>query len=250
MSARERLLAAEKLVVGYHDHGILPGIDFDLAPGDCWALIGRNGGGKSSLMRTLLGLQPAVYGRVARRAALRIAYVPQRSHFDLSVPARVFDFVGGGLDTGWRFLRPWTTRAERARVGRALELTDAVALAREPFSALSEGQKQRVLIARALVSDPELLVLDEPTSAMDPMNEAAVFALLSQLCLREPAAMSVLLASHQMSFLPDYASHALLVDKDLGIAMAGAQAEVFCSSAFERIYGRSPGRLQEAVRAD
>lgn len=237
MSGSGPLIALDKVVVGYHDHGILPPLDVSLGEGQCWALVGRNGGGKSTLMRSLLGLQPLVYGSIARRAGLRVAYVPQRSHFDLSVPARVHDFVAGGLDTGWRFLRPWTTPAERQRVARALELTDAATLAREPFTALSEGQKQRVLIARALVSEPEFLVLDEPTSAMDPMNERALFELLSGLCDGSGRRLTVLLASHQMSFLPEYASHALLVDKDLGVATAGEQAEVFHSEAFTQIYG-------------
>lgn len=237
MTSSRPLLALDKVVVGYHDHGILPPIDVEIGAGQCWALVGRNGGGKSTLMRSLLDLQPLVYGAITRRAGLRIAYIPQRSHFDLSVPARVVDFVAGGLDTGWRFLRPWTTAAERKRVAHALEATDAATLAREPFTALSEGQKQRVLIARALVSDPEFLVLDEPTSAMDPMNERALFELLAGLCDSSGRRLSVLLASHQMSFLPDYASHALLVDKDLGIAVAGPEAAVFESEAFGRVYG-------------
>jgi ABC-type Mn2+/Zn2+ transport system ATPase subunit len=231
------LLTLRKVVVGYHDHGILPPIDLEIGPSACWALVGRNGGGKSTLMRSLLGLQPLVYGAIARREGLRVAYVPQRSHFDLSVPARVVDFVAGGLDTGWRFLRPWTNAAERRRVDAALELTDVATLAREPFTALSEGQKQRVLIARALVSEPELLVLDEPTSAMDPMNERALFELLATLCRSGERSLSVLLASHQMSFLPEYASHALLVDKDLGLAVHGPEITVFESEAFAVVYG-------------
>ncbi len=233
----ETLLHLRKGVVGYHDHGLLPPLDLAIGRGECWALVGRNGGGKSTLMRTLLGLQPLVYGTIEQATDARLAYVPQRSHFDLAVPARVVDFVGGGLDTGWRFLRPWLSGEERVRVGRALELTDTATLAREPFTALSEGQKQRVLIARALVCEPDLLVLDEPTSAMDPMNERAVFELLAGLCERSGRPMTVLLASHQMSFLPDYASHAVLVDKDLGVALAGAEDIVFHSEAFRRIYG-------------
>ncbi len=240
MSTEPRtLLALERAVVGYGGHGLLPPVDLALAVGDCWALIGRNGAGKSTLMRSMLGLQPLLFGTLRRAPQLRVSFVPQRAHFDLSVPSRVRDFVAGGLDVGWRFLRPWLDASERSRVEAVLEATDTATLAAEPFAALSEGQKQRALIARAVVSAPQLLVLDEPTSAMDPLNERAVFALLQRLC-RPPGrdnAMAVLLASHQMGFLPEYADHCLLVDKDLGVLQAGSTREVYASAAFGRIYG-------------
>jgi len=237
---RQPILSVDRAVVGYGGHGLLPPLDLRICPGECWALVGRNGAGKSTLMRSVLDLQPLLFGQIQRRPGLRIAFVPQRAHFDLSVPSRVRDFVAGGLDTGWRFLRPWLGRADRAHVESVLEVTDTATLACEPFAALSEGQRQRALIARALASRPQLLVLDEPTSAMDPINERAVFALLRRLCqagAAEDEPLAVLLASHQMSFLPDFASHCVIVDKDLGIAEVGPAQRLFRGATFARIYG-------------
>ncbi|MCB9730905.1 MAG: metal ABC transporter ATP-binding protein [Deltaproteobacteria bacterium] len=229
------LLTLRQVRVGYSGQAILPPLGLAVRPGDVWALVGRNGAGKTTLMRTMLGLLPPVEGSIHTAPGLRRAYVPQRGDYDLTVPARVIDFARGGTDVGWSFLRPWHGKAERARVADAMERTDTVALSHRAFATLSEGQKQRVLIARALCSVPALLVLDEPTSAMDPANEAAVFALLDRL--RQDLRVAVVIASHQLSFVPRYASHIALVDRDDGVALAGPAPDVMSSPTFRHRYG-------------
>jgi zinc transport system ATP-binding protein len=120
-------------------------------------------------------------------------------------------------------------------VEAALDRTDTRGLARRPFAKLSEGQKQRVLIARALVSSPDLLVLDEPTSAMDSHNEVVVFELLDRL--RRELGVAVVIASHQLAFVPRYASHVVWVDRDDGLAVAAPAPEVLELPAFRARYG-------------
>jgi zinc transport system ATP-binding protein len=229
------LLSLRDVRIGYGAQAILPPLELEVRPGEVWALVGRNGSGKSTLMRTILGLLPPVEGSVATRAGLRRAYVPQRGDYDLSVPARVIDFIRGGLDTGLGFIRPWRTAAERARVEAALDRTDTRRLRRQPFATLSEGQKQRVLIARALVSAPDLLVLDEPTSAMDSHNEAAVFALID--ALRRDLDVAIIIASHHLAFVPRYASHAVWVDREDPRATAAPTPEILRLPEFRARYG-------------
>lgn len=242
------LVTLDALRPGYDGRALLPPVSLRLVAGELWALVGRNGGGKTTLMQTLLGLQAPVSGAVAHKDGLRMAYVPQRLRYDLSVPTRVTDFVADGLETGWRFLNPFRSAQQRASVAEALRDTDLEAIALAPLSALSEGQKQRVVIARALVTQPHLMVLDEPTSAMDPVNERQILGLIAGLS--QQRAIAVMIASHHMRALPDFAQHALLVDKDLGIARAGGLREVFQSAEFRRIYGDPPlGAQSEAQRA-
>jgi zinc transport system ATP-binding protein len=233
-------LEATGLVVGYGGRGILPPIDLAIRPREAWALVGRNGSGKSTLLRTLLGLQPRVSGALERRAGAKVSYVPQRGDYDTSVPSRVVDIVRSGLDRGWSFALPVTPRSAREAVRSALTETRTLELAQRRFAELSEGQKQRVLIARAVVSEPDLVVLDEPTSAMDPMAEEGVFELLGSL--RERRGLALLVATHQMALMPRFASHVVLVDADDGLVLAGEVATVMAADAFTLRYGAALGR--------
>ena len=228
------LLAARGLEVGYRGRAILPPVDLAIRPGELWALVGRNGGGKTTLLRTLLGLLPRIRGALERGPAFRAGYVPQRSELDLSVPMRVLDLVRDGLDTGWSFLDPLARRRGAAAAEAALADTATTALARHAYAELSEGQKQRALLARALASSPSLLVLDEPTSAMDLAAERAVFDLLDALRARRD--LGVLVVGHHLPVLLGRATHVALVDKDDGLAEAGPLDEVARTAAFQARY--------------
>jgi zinc transport system ATP-binding protein len=228
------LLTAQSLKAGYEGKALLPAVDLSIEPGDFWCLFGRNGSGKTTLLRTLLRLLPPVGGRLTHDPALRIGYVPQRHDVDLSVPSRVIDLVRTGLDEHWSFLRPFATVEQKQALATAMKRARVAELAREPYRELSEGQKQRVLLARALVTDPSLLVLDEPTSAMDHENENAVFDLLVAAVER---GTSVLIITHDVERAANMASHAILVDKDREHAAAGPIQRVLKSKAFIHQYG-------------
>jgi zinc transport system ATP-binding protein len=228
---------AESLRVGYDGRAILPPLDFTVGAGEVWALIGRNGSGKSTLLRTLLRQIPCIDGHLEWAPDVRISHVPQRGEYGLDIPARVVDIVEMGLDRSWSFLRPMHAARLRGRAHAAMELTDCVRLGSSPFAELSEGQKQRVLLARALASDPDVILLDEPTSAMDPMNETAAFELLARV--RQERGVSLVVASHQMSHLPRIASHAVFVDLEDQVVLTGRVADVVGHRSFLRRYGRS-----------
>lgn len=229
------LLEARELAVGYGRKALLPPLEIAVREGEVWALVGRNGAGKTTLLRTLLGLLPPVHGTVTKAPGATVGYVPQRNEMDLSVPTRVIDLVRTGRDAGFSFLNPFYGVQQWAAVDRAMEDAGVSGLARQPFATLSEGQKQRVLLARALVSAPKLLVLDEPTSAMDVESERAVFSLLA--ALKESRSLAVLLISHDIERVLAFATHLVHVDKDLGVARAGDVASVSRSQPFLRQYG-------------
>lgn len=229
------LLAAEALQIGYNGRAALPPIDFRVEAGQMWALIGRNGSGKTTLLRTLLGLLPRVGGRLDRGGAARIGYVPQRLEMDLSVPMRSIDLVRGGQDTGYSFLNPLAPFRSRAAVQRALEDTGALDFAHRQFATLSEGQKQRVLLARAISMDPALLVLDEPTSAMDAAAETTAFDLISALMKRRN--LGVIVVAHHLAVLARRATHLVYLDADCKLVLSGPSEIVAHDPTFVAHYG-------------
>lgn len=229
------LLETDELLIGWRGQALLPPLSFRFERGQTWALVGPNGGGKSTLMRTLLGLMPAVGGAIRVEPGIRLGYVPQRGAVDPALPARVLDVVWGGVERGWSFASPLHRWRSRGLVGEALASAELEGLAEQSFHELSEGQKQRVLLARALASGAQALILDEPTSAMDPEREGAAFQLLEDL--RAELDLGLLVASHRMGFLPRFASHVLFVDKDRGEALAAPVQEAQRSGPLARWLG-------------
>ena len=177
---------------------VLDRINLVVDPGEYLALLGPNGGGKSTLLKIVLGLyQPSdgkvrVLGRSPRQARPRVGYVPQQSHFDTDFPIRVSEVVRmGRLDS---FRIGGFNRADRVAVDEALERVELRDHSEMPVGALSGGELQRVLIARALARRPQLLLLDEPTSNLDERIGHSVWDLFHSLSKE----MTVILVSHDM----------------------------------------------------
>jgi ABC-type Mn2+/Zn2+ transport system ATPase subunit len=197
-------------------------------PGEFWAVIGVNGSGKTTLLRTVLGLTPKVGGDYRWSDEAVLSYVPQRSDLDAGVPNRVMDFVAAGRDRGWSFLKwrsdggPW--------LRAALEDARCSELAHQQVSNLSEGQKGRVRLARALVSNPNVLVLDEPTSAVDSVTEPQIFETLEEL--RRARGVTLVVVSHRPAVFAGRATHAIFVDRDLGVAVSGEFRDIVTAPSF------------------
>lgn len=202
---------------------VLKRVNLDIEKGDFSAIIGPNGGGKTTLARLILGLlEPrsgsiTVFGRSASSARRRLGYVPQFPHLDYDFPVTVMDVVlmgrlGGGLSFG-----PYR-RVDHERAERALSEVSARDLTGRPFRDLSIGQRQRTLIARALAADPDLLLLDEPASNLDPSVQDDFYDLLHQLNER----MTVVVVSHDVSFVSKYVNRVICVNKEVVLHSASA----------------------------
>jgi zinc transport system ATP-binding protein len=162
---------------------ILGGINLTIRPGERVGLLGANGSGKSTLVKALLGLVPTAGGQVAlfgqspgRQVPWsKLAYVPQASEAGAGVPTSALEVVKAGLLTGWR---AWPPRGGQARAIQALVAVGLEERAKEAMSRLSGGQRHRVLLARALVRDPELLIMDEPLAGVDAASADQLVAAL------------------------------------------------------------------------
>ena len=188
--------------VAYDGRRVLHGIDVQVRAGEVIAVLGANGAGKSTMVRALLGLVPLSAGSVELfgtptvrfRDWGRVGFVPQRVTAASGVPATVGEVVAAGrLSRQRRFAR--TRPADREAVRQALEIVGLAHRARDSVAQLSGGQQQRVLIARALAGEPELLVLDEPTSGVDAENQHALAGALHELVVGR---VTVLIVAHEL----------------------------------------------------
>lgn len=178
------LIAAEGMTVRRGGAAVLDRVSLQVAPGEIVTLIGPNGAGKTTLLRALLGIERLAEGRVVRRPGLAVGYVPQRLAIDRSLPMTARRFLSLPL------------RVPDATARAALARTGVADCADRPLAGLSGGQLQRVLLARALIGSPALMVLDEPTQGLDPPGEAAFYRLIEEV--RAETGAGVLLVSHDL----------------------------------------------------
>ncbi len=227
------LIRCVDLRVGYRE-AILPAIDAVVRAGELWVVIGRNGSGKTTWFKTMLGLNPPIGGRVERPApGLRFSYVPQRSVYDDLFPLLARDVVAMGTERGGSFVMP--RFGEPPQVRRALSDVGAWDLADRPFRQLSEGQKQRVLLARLAASEPDLALLDEPTAAMDVVAEREAFEYLDHL--RRDRGLAVIVVSHFLGVAREFADRAIFLERDTQSVVVGTPDEVLGSRAFRHSFG-------------
>lgn len=232
----ERLLSCEQLVIGYGGKGLLPPMQVEVARGSFLAVVGRNGSGKSTFFKTLLGLLPPVSGRITKgNPKVKTAYVPQTSSIDPILPVRPKEMVLWGRLSGWNFLRPFTTREDHAVASAALDSAGARPIANRPYRELSEGQKQRTLLARLIATEADMVLLDEPTAAMDAVAERETMQRLAQLTRERRIA--VVVVSHDLHVSAEYADSLLFFDKEGGTVVGGDARTVFCHPAFRHQYG-------------
>jgi len=233
MSAND-VVIFDKVFFSYNGTDVLENASFSIRRGDFVAIVGPNGGGKTTLLRLALGfLKPRkgsirVLGRSPFDARPRVGYVPQHFAYDERFPVTVMDVVlMGRLGGGWRG-GPYRGRDRRA-AEKALEEAGLLDLKRRPFADLSGGQRQRVLLARALATEPELLLLDEPLAYVDPNAVGNLYRLFEQLSRR----LTVVLVSHDVGFVSTLVRGILCDNRTVTIHPASHVS----NELFSKLYG-------------
>ena len=192
-------LICQDLSLGYAGRVVCEGIDFSLSQGDYLCITGENGTGKSTLIKTLLGLQPPLRGRVRLTGGLKrreIGYLPQQGPLRCAFPASVEEVTLSGCLNRCG-LRPFYTHAERMLAHAWLERLGLSGLHGRCYRELSGGQRQRVLLARALCASRSLLMLDEPVSGLDPEASAEMYAALRRLNREDR--LTIVMVSHDVA---------------------------------------------------
>lgn len=237
----DRLIASARgLRVRRGTRVVLEGVDLDVHAGDRLAILGPNGAGKSTLLKVMAGLLPFAgtvelggrdAGRLSRPERARlVAYVPQHSALEAPIP--VIDVVTQGrFAFGGALASP--TERDRSAVAEAMRLVDVTELADRPFSRLSYGERRRVLLARALATEAPLVLLDEPTAALDVGHALALFDVLSALAADGRALVVVL---HSLQEALTFANRAVLLAGGRPVA-AGATADVLSAEHVRAVYG-------------
>lgn len=220
-TAAEPLAAVENLGVRFGGRWIVRHVDLAVRPGEIVTVIGPNGGGKTTTAKALLGLIKPAEGSAVRRDRLRIGYVPQKLAIDWTLPITVGR------------LMQLTGRHPRAAIDAALHEVGVAHLLSTPIQALSGGEFQRTMLARAIVRRPELLVLDEPVQGVDFAGELALYELIGTI--RDRLGCGVLLISHDLHIV--MAQTDTVVCLEGGVSCRGAPHAVTESPQYQRLFG-------------
>lgn len=206
-------IICENVSLGYDGRPIVSGLNFTVNSGDYLCIVGENGSGKSTMMKTILNLTPPLSGSIHMEelSPTQIGYLPQQTQVQRDFPASVMEIVLSGFQ-GQRGLRPFYTRAEKQTAAENLEKLGLKDFSRRCYRELSGGQQQRVLLARALCATRKCLLLDEPISGLDPRAAAQMYEIIGQL---HREGITVIMISHDLNAALDDATHVLHIGKEL-----------------------------------
>lgn len=228
------LLELENIEIGYGKKSFLRIGDMSIDRNQFWGILGPNGSGKSTLLKTILSLLPPAQGSIKTDNGAVFGYVPQSESFDPIYPISVYELVAMG-------------RYSRVQAGSKLSVKDNEVIAESfekvgishlkdrTFRSLSGGEKQRSLLARAIAGEPDILVLDEPTAAVDIKGEAQIMSLVKSI--KERSGLSVLMVSHFLNTISAFSDHIILIDKDNDFFQAGKKEEILSSQNLSTFFG-------------
>lgn len=214
-------VALKNIFVRFSNRYILSDISFSLIPNRIVTLIGPNGAGKSTLIRVILGLIQPDLGSVIRFPGISIGYLPQKIHFNNLLPITVERFM------------QLSKRKKNVNILKVLQRVNAVSLQHLPLQKLSGGEIQRVLLAKALLNSPNLLILDEPLQGVDIIGQFDLYELINQI--RSEIQCSIFIVSHDLNFVMAKTDHVICLNTH--ICCSGTPKKVFKSSEFISIFG-------------
>lgn len=221
MNQQESIVQLQRVSYRYEKENVLEDINLSIHKGDFLGIVGPNGSGKSTLLKQILGLLKPQNGTIQLFSQditrfkdwQKIGYVSQKANsFNTGFPATIFEVVASGLTKKLGLFRK-LTKADRLNVVKAIQLVGMEAYLHQNIGELSGGQQQRIFIARALVSEPELLILDEPTVGVDAKNVASFYELLEDL--NKKHGITLLLVTHDIGTISDKVTHVACLNKHL-----------------------------------
>ncbi|MEM9756152.1 MAG: metal ABC transporter ATP-binding protein [Pseudomonadota bacterium] len=228
------LINVENLSVRYGATTALSGVDLRIEPGEIVTIVGPNGSGKTSLFRAIIGATELAAGRITKRDGLRIGYVPQRLHIDPTLPITVE-----------RFLR-LTSKVSHETCKDALSASGAPDLLGRQMSQLSGGQFQRVLLARALINAPEILLLDEATQGLDQPGSAAFYRQIE--AVRADTGCAVLMISHELHVVMSASDRVVCLNGH--VCCQGTPETVASAPEYRALFGNGTGGALALYRHD
>jgi len=237
-AASPDVIVAKNLTAGYRHKIVWRDATFSIPKGEFVGVLGPNGAGKTTLFRLLLGAMKPLDGSIAlntdepRQGHAHVGYVPQRRPVDDATNIEALEFVRLGLN-GHRWGLDRGAAKERKTAMKALKAVDAEALARQPLSALSGGELQRIFLAQALVGDPEVLLLDEPLSNLDIRREASLVQLIHKVV--KERGVTVLLIAHDLNPLLPVLDRVMYITN--GQVATGKPETVITSASLSALYG-------------
>ncbi|MBC7326856.1 metal ABC transporter ATP-binding protein [bacterium] len=218
--------------LGYRGEVILPSVNLVIEEGDFIGIVGPNGAGKTTLLRAIAGILKPLKGEIIiHKPNLAIGYVPQRSLLDETYPLTALEIVCMGL-----YRKVGLLRSVRKYIGKAREALRVVGLEGiegKLYRELSGGQKQKVLLARALVSEPEILLLDEPITDLDVASQKSMMDFLSQL--NKERGMTILLVSHLLDVVAERAEKIVMLGD--GRVVSGKKEEILSPQMLKEFFG-------------
>jgi ABC-type Mn2+/Zn2+ transport system ATPase subunit len=239
-AAREPLVCARSVSHAYGAGHVIEGVTLDVARGDLLGIVGPSGSGKTTLLRVLLGAVQPTHGEVTWATGARIGYVPQTEVVNWNFPVTVAETIIMARRPQ-RWYRPWTSAQERLDATNVLERLGIADLGSRHIRELSGGQQQRVFIARALMGEPDLLLMDEPTSGVDVRTRHEVLHLLEEL---NGSGLTIVLSTHDLNGMAAHLPQ--LVCLNTTVRGIGSPVEVLTPEILEATYGAPMEVLQHA----
>jgi zinc transport system ATP-binding protein len=219
------LIDARNITFGHGASPVLQNVSLALDPGEIVTIVGPNGSGKSTLLRVLIGALKVQKGTVARKAGLKIGYVPQKLHIDPTLPITVRRFLN------------LPKAVSKAEATEALAAAGVAGVADQQMSALSGGQFQRVLLARAILSKPDVLILDEATQGLDQPGSAAFYRQID--AVRHTLGCAVLMVSHELHVVMSASDRVICLNGH--ICCEGTPEVVSAAPAYRELFGTGTG---------
>lgn len=242
-------LSVYDLTVAYHRKPVIWDVEFNLPKGKLIGIVGPNGAGKSTLLKSVLDLIPKASGRIQvfgepyRKNRHRVGYVPQRESVDWQFPVSALDVVAMGLYDKIGWCLP-VLRRHRNQAIAALERVGIAELADRQISQLSGGQQQRTFLARALVQDADLYLMDEPFAAVDAATERAIVEILRTLKYQDKTAVVI---HHDLQSVPEYFDYVVLLN--MRVVAHGPVEDTFTPENLQKTYGGRLTLLDEVTEA-